>query len=70
MRLLVCLTDANPCPVSDQAWVSLGELIDPNTLGLTPEMVAKALAVGFAFVVGSYLLGWSIGLAKGMVRKV
>lgn len=69
-RFLVCVSEVTPCPVSDQTWVSLAEIIDPATLGITPAFVAKALAVGFAFTFGAYLLGWFLSLAIGLIRKV
>ena len=51
-------------------WVSLADATNPALVGLTPELVARAVAVGFAFVLGSFLLGWGLSLALGVIRKL
>lgn len=57
MLVLTCTTYTNPCPPSDQAWVTLETLFDPSLLGITPELVLKVVAWGFGFVFSSFLLG-------------
>lgn len=70
MQVLACSVDQNPCPPGSEVWVSLAEIANPGLVGLTPEFIAKAIAVGFAFVLGSFLLGWGIALATGVIRKL
>lgn len=70
MVILSCTVEQNPCPPGSQVWVSLAEATNPALVGLTPEFVARAVAVGFAFVLGSFLLGWGLSLALGLIRKL
>lgn len=70
MRFLVCATEANPCPVSDQAWTSVVDLIDPTLLGVTPVAIAKVMAWGFGFVFGCWLLGIGLGWTLRVVRSL
>jgi hypothetical protein len=70
MLVLTCTTDTNPCPPSDQVWVTLETLFDPSLLGITPELVLKVVAWGFGFVFSSFLLGWVLSIAVGLIRKL
>ena len=70
MLVLTCTTEANPCPPSERVWVSLEALLDPALLGITPELVLKVIAWGFGFVFSSFLIGWLLSIAVGMVRKL
>lgn len=70
MRVLTCSTDVVPCPPSDQVWTSLLDLLDPELLGITPEIVATVMLWGFGFVFGAWLMGYSLALATGMVKKL
>lgn len=70
MLILACNVDTSPCPPGAEIWVSLAEVSNPALVGLTPEFVARAVAVGFAFVLGSFLLGWGLSLALGLIRKL
>jgi hypothetical protein len=45
-------------------------LLDPSVLGLTPQSVLLVASYGAVPVLGAYLLGYGIGLAKGLIRKV
>ncbi len=45
-------------------------LLDPALLGITPELVLKVIAWGFGFVFSSFLIGWLLSIAVGMVRKL
>ena len=70
MLVFTCTTETNPCPPSEQVWISLESLLDPALLGITPELVLKVIAWGFVFVFSSFLIGWLLSIAVGMVRKL
>ena len=70
MRFLVCVSEVSPCPPPDQVWTSVVDLIDPALLGITPVIVAKVMLWGFGFVFGAWLMGYSLALATGMVKKL
>lgn len=69
MLVLVCNSDVSPCPVADQQWISPEALADPALYGITPELVLKVVAWGFGFVFTSFLIGWVLAVAIGLVRK-
>ena len=57
------------------ALVSAGPGTGPDAdylaqLGIDGPTVALVLAAGAAPVIGSYLMGWVIGLAKGIIKKI
>ena len=70
MRFLVCVSEVVPCPSSDQVWTSVVDLIDPALLGITPLVVAKVMLWGFGFVFGAWLMGYSLSIALGMIKKI
>ena len=70
MLVFTCTTETNPCPPSEQVWVSLETLLDPALVGITPELVLRVIAWGFGFVFSSFLIGWLLSIAVGMVRKL
>lgn len=70
MQVLVCTVDVMPCPVGSEAWIQLAQLIDFESLGITPEILAYALSAGFAIPFGSYLLGFGIAIALNLIRQV
>ena len=70
MRFLVCVSEVVPCPPSDQVWTSVVDLIDPALLGITPLVVAEVMLWGFGFVFGAWLMGYSLSVALGMIRKI
>ena len=70
MLVLTCTADTIPCPPSEQVWISLEALLDPALLGITPELVLKVISWGFGFVFSSFLMGWLLSIAVGMVRKL
>ncbi|MBO0942958.1 hypothetical protein J1N44_14925 [Acidovorax temperans] len=69
MLVFTCTTETNPCPPSEQVWISLETLLDPALVGITPELVLKVISWGFGFVLSSFLIGWLLSIAVGMVRK-
>lgn len=71
MRVLTCSVDQSPCPESAAVWVDLVSLLlDPAALGLDAQTVLLVASYGAAPVLGGYLLGYGIGLAKGLIRKI
>lgn len=69
MRLLVCTSDDLVCPPANIATVPLSDAIDPALLGINPEAVAQVWAWGFGVVLLSFLLGYAVSLAIGVIRK-
>jgi len=70
MRFLICTEDLNPCPPDKVSSLSLAETLDPALLGITPQGVLKAYAWGLGAVLTMWLIGYGIGLATGLIRKV
>ena len=70
MRFLVCTTDAQPCPASDQSWLSVAELIDPADLGITTDSLAHVYAWGFGSVLLAFLVGYALSVALNVLKKV
>lgn len=70
MRFLICTQDLDPCPAGNTAWISLSEVLDPALLGITPELAFKCWLWGFGSVLLMWGLGYGIGLATGLIRKV
>ncbi len=69
-RFLVCTTDANPCPLDQQAWLSAVEALNWADMGLTVELITKTYLWGFAAVFTMYLLGVVSSAALGVIRRV
>lgn len=65
LKILVCLTEQTPCPPESMAWVDI-----LAGLGLDHETVLLIFSYGFAPVLACFLLGYSIGLAKGLINKI
>ena len=71
MRVLTCTVDQAICPPEYQVWIDLSQvLIDPSAFGITPESILLVASYGAVPVFGGYLLGYSIGLTKSMIRKI
>lgn len=70
MRFLICTEDLDPCPAASTAWISLSEVLDPALLGITPELALKCWLWGFGSVLLMWGLGYAIGIATGLIRKV
>jgi|GEM_PF-3549534 len=70
MRFLVCYSEVNPCPEASTAWVSMSEVMDWSQLGIDPATVFYVISAGFALVFGSFLLGWGVSLAIGLIKKL
>lgn len=71
MRVLICAVDQAICPPEYQEWIDISQvLIDPSAFGITSESILMIASYGAVPVFGAYLLGYSIGLAKAMIRKM
>lgn len=70
MKFLTCTTETNPCPGSDQAWIDLAEIINPEIIGITPVIVAKVMLWGFGFVFSAFLMGYVLSVSLGLIRKL
>lgn len=70
MRLLICTTDVNPCPVDAQTWTTTGEIFDPSEYGITTDAVLYVYGWGFAAVFGFWLIGYAAALALSTIRKL
>lgn len=70
MLLLSCSNDMNPCPVINQAWVQSSTISNPADVGITPETIAYVAAWGFGVVFLGFLLGYSLGIAIGIIKKL
>ncbi len=71
MRVLTCTVDQSPCPESAMLWVDLVDLLmNPAALGLDAQTVLLVASYGAVPVLGGYLLGYGIGLTKGLIRKI
>lgn len=70
MRFLICSVDLDPCPPANLSSLSLAETLDPALLGITPQGILKAYTGGFTAVLTMWVIGYGIGLATGLIRKV
>jgi len=70
MRFLICTEDLNPCPPENVSSLSLAETLNPALLGITPQGVLKVYSWGLGAVLTMWLIGYGIGLATGLIRKV
>jgi hypothetical protein len=70
MRFLICTVDLDPCPPENLSSLSLAEALDPALLGITAQGILKAYTGGFSAVLVMWLIGYGIGLATGLIRKV
>lgn len=70
MRVLICNVDVDPCPAGNIQTLSLADSIDPALFGITVERMLHIYAGGMAAVLGMWALGWCVGLAIGMIKKL
>ncbi|MCS4511878.1 hypothetical protein [Xylophilus ampelinus] len=68
-RFLVCTTDANPCPLDQQAWLSAVDALNWADMGLTPDLILKTYGWGFGAVFAMYMLGVACSAVLGSIRK-
>ena len=70
MRFLICTEDLSPCPPDKVSSLSLAEMLDPGLLGITPQGVLKTYTAGLGAVLMLWAIGYGIGIATGLIRKV
>ena len=70
MYFVTCNVNASPCPVDQQGLVDFLSLLDLSQLGITTESILKTISWGFGFVFASFILGWTVSLAVGLIRKL
>lgn len=70
MLFLVCNVETTPCPPEAQAWVSLSDPALLADLGITSGQILYVLTWGFGVVLLGFLLGWVLGIAVGLIRKI
>lgn len=70
MRFLVCTSEATPCPPEAQTWSSTAEILDPAQFGVTSVEIAKVASWGFGFVLLSFFIGYQIGVALGVIKRI
>lgn len=70
MRFLTCTTSADPCPIAEQAWSDLSDLLNPALLGIDSAAILQAFTWGFGAVMLGYMLGYGLGLILGLIRQV
>jgi hypothetical protein len=70
MRLLACVTDVIPCPVSDQAWIAASETFTLVDLGINSVAILQVFSWGFGVVLLGWLLGYACGVAVSIIRKI
>ena len=70
MLIFVCNQDVAPCPSSNQEWHAIAEVLDPAQFGITPGEILKVASWGFGFVLTGFLLGYGLGIALGLIKKV
>jgi len=70
MNILGCTADVNPCPDANQVWIDITTTVNYAAIGINSESILKAIAFGFAFVIGCFVLGFAAGAAKKMISKM
>lgn len=48
----------------------MSDVMDLAQLGIDPQTIFFVIAWGFAFVLGSFLLGWGASIAIGLIKKL
>lgn len=70
MLVLTCSTAVAPCPAADQFWRLSSEVVTVADFGVTTETILYVITWGFGVVLLGFLLGWGIGLAVGLIKKL
>lgn len=70
MLFLVCVSDISPCPASDQLWMTTSQILDPALFGITSAEILKVFSWGFGAVLMGFFLGYQLGLALGLIKKL
>lgn len=70
MTYFVCTQIENPCQPGNQVAVTEITVQDLAALGITPESIAKSVALGFGLVLSLAMLGYVLGLVLRLIRKL
>lgn len=70
MKVLACTVELNPCPPENEVWIDFATALDFAALGITAETTTYALTFGFSVVYGFFILGYVLGIAKGLIKKL
>jgi len=70
MRLLICTVDENPCQVVNQATMPVSDAFDPAFYGINATSIGHVYAWGFGAVLLCFVLGYVVGVAVSIVRKL
>lgn len=70
LRFLVCTSEATPCPPEAQQWATTAEILDPAQFGITAVEIAKVFSWGFGAVLLGFFLGYQIGVALGLIKRI
>lgn len=70
MKVLACTVEVIPCPPESEVWIDFATAIDFAALGINAETVTYALLFGFAAVIAPWSLGYVVGIAKGLIKKL
>lgn len=70
MRFLICTSEATPCPVDSQVWSTTAEILDPAQFGVSTVEIAKVYGWGFGAVILMFFLGYQLGCALGLIKRI
>lgn len=70
MKVLACTVETIPCPPENEVWIDFATAIDFAALGITLQTTTYAFTFGFAAVFGFFVLGYVLGIAKGLIKKL
>lgn len=70
MKVLACAVEITPCPPENEVWIEFATAIDFAAIGITAETATNALMFGFAAVMVPWSVGYVVGLAKGLIKKL
>ena len=59
-----------PCPAADVAYITLDAAIDFADLGISGANIGNVVGWGFGVVIFLWFLGYCIGLALALIRKI
>lgn len=68
--VLTAGVESPSCLPTEYPLFTYSEVLSPAVFGITPESITHVYAWGFGAILGSFLLGYGVSLALGLVRKV
>lgn len=70
MKVLACTVEIIPCPLENEVWIDFATALDFAALGITAQTITYAITFGFSVVFGFFILGYVLGIAKGLIKKL